>query len=173
MLKKILIFGVVTALFLFSGCASKPAVSIYNNYNPPRAFIRIHNGAGAPSWSHNESKAFRNVLEAAATTTLKQGYKYFAILKPDVISNIKGSLSNTGKELIEKCDPNAALFISIPGAGGLHKCGTNNTRAYLSIAMYNEEQNDFTVIDAQKLVDYLKENNLFDDNGIDIKETVK
>ena len=169
MLKKISILS-VASIILLSGCASKPTAMIPNSPSKlPQAVIRIANGAGAPSWSHNESKAFRNVLEAAATTTLQRGYKYFAIMKPDEISNTKGSLKNTAEELIAKCDPSSALFISVPGAGGLHNCGTYNTNATMSIAMYNEEQVNFTVIDAQAVIDYLKKNDLYDDNGVDIE----
>ena len=169
MLKRISILS-VTSIILLSGCASKPEAIVTNSSSKhPQATIKIANGAGAPSWSHNESKAFHNVLEAAAAVTLQRGYKYFAILKPDEISNIKGSLKNTAKELIAQCDPSSTLFISIPGAGGLHKCGTYNTNATMKIAMYNEEQVNFTVIDAQAVLDYLKKHDLYDDNGVDIK----
>jgi len=170
MLKKISILSVASAILLLSGCASKPSALMINEQSKtPQAIIKIANGAGTPSWSHNESKAFRNVLEAAAITTLQKGYKYFAIIKPDEISNTKGSLRNTAKELIAKCDPNSALFLSIPGAEGLHKCGTYGTHAYMKIAMYNKEQVNFTVINAQDVIDYLKKEDLYDDNGVDIK----
>ena len=124
-------------------------------------------------YSYNETKAFRNVLEAAATTTIEKGYKYFAIVKPKEISNVSGSLRNTAKELIEVCSPNSALFLKIPGASGLHKCGTRNTTAMMEIAMYNEEQNNFTVINAQEVISYLKANDLYDANGVEIEEVTR
>lgn len=172
MLKKLSLLSVVSAVLLLSGCASKPSALLVDGgrTGTQQASIKVSNGSGAPSWSYNESKAFRNVLEAAATSTLEKGYKYFAIYTPNEISNTKGSLANTAEELIAKCDPSSALFISVPGAGGLHKCGTYNTTAKMQIVMFNEEQEKHTVIDAQKVIDYLKANELYDDNGVEIKD---
>ena len=170
MLKQISILGIASAMLLLSGCSSKPSALMVNNQGEtPQAMIKISNGSGAPSWSYNETKAFRNALEAAATITLNKGFKYFAIVKPTEISNISGSLRNTAKELIEVCSPSSAMVLNIPGNSSLHKCGVYNTRANMQIAMYNEEQNDFTVINAQKVIDYLKANDLYDDNGVEMK----
>lgn len=168
MLKKITTtLAVTTAIIIITGCASKPkALTIGKLQNAPEILVKVSNGAGAPSWSYNESKAFRNVLESAATITLQKGYKYFAIVKPAEISNIKGSLINSAKELLEKCDPASAAFINIAGAG-LHKCGTHNTNAALIIALYNQEQNDFTVFDAKKVIDYLKSKDLYEGKGVE------
>ena len=169
MLKNISIIGAVSAALLLSGCASKPTAFVFKKGDIPEATIRVHNGAGSPSWSYNESKAFRNALEAAAESTLQKGFKYFAITSPKEIANTKGSLKNTAQELLEACSPSSLLALSIPGAGGLHKCGTHNTRAQFLIAMYNEEQTNFTVINAQKVIDYLKENDLYDNVGVEVQ----
>jgi len=159
---------ILAAISFFSGCASKPqAINVGKLHEAPQMLIKVNNGTGAPSWSYNEAKAFRNVLESAATATLKKGYRYFAIVKPDEISNIKGSLINSAKELIEKCDPASAAFINVAGAG-LHKCGAYNTSAKLLIALYNQEQTNFTLYNAQKVIDYLKSKDLYEGKGIEI-----
>lgn len=170
MLKRLSMIGIAGAMLLLSGCASKPSAMVHKKKDEaPTAYVKVRNGSGAPSWSYNESKAFRNVLEAAAETTMARGYKYFAITHPLDIANTKGSLKNTAKELIEACSPSSAMVLNIPGGGGLHKCGVYNTNASLSIIMYNEEQNDFTVINAEEVIAYMKANDLYDGEGVDIK----
>ena len=170
-MKKTLI-GMATLTLLLGGCASKPKVELYKGAESgaQHAYIRVANGAGSPSWSHNESKAFRDALETAARVTLQKGYKYFAIYYPSEIANTKGSLDNTAEELLAKCDPNAAAVLDIGIGGVLHKCGTHNTNAVMRIMMYHEQQEKFTVIDAQKVIDFYKSHDIYDDFELDIKE---
>jgi len=167
---KILIMVLTLTTLLLSGCASKPKVTedTYNGFAIPALVIEVRNGAGAPSWAYNESKAFRNALEAAAEGTLQEGYKYFAIVEPREIANVKGSLRNTAKEIIEYCDPNSAMVLNFAGGNGLHKCGVRNTQAHMRIALFNEEQTDFTVFNAKEVLDYLKSNDLYDGNEIEM-----
>lgn len=170
MLKIITIVTVVAGALLLSGCGAKPQAVIKNHdANSLRAYINISNGAGVPSWAANESKAFRNALEVAAATTLEKKYKYFAFIEPKEISNFDGSLLNTPKEILEKCSPNSLLALSVPGTAGLHKCGTYNTKASLSIVMFNEEQKDFTVFNAQEVLAYMKEKDLYEGLEIEAK----
>ncbi|SFP29761.1 hypothetical protein [Hydrogenimonas thermophila] len=167
MLKKIIITMAISTTVIMTGCASKPkAITIGKLNDAPQILIKVRNGAGAPSWSYNESKAFRNVLESAATVTLQKGYKYFAIVKPNEISNIQGAMINSAEELLKRCDPADAAFINIAGAG-LHKCGVYNTKATLVIALYNKKPVDFTVYDAQQVIDYLKSKGLYEGQGIE------
>lgn len=151
----------ISSIVLLAGCASKPKVYFDPRTGDNTALISIMNGAGTPSWGSNESKAFRNALEVAARLTLKKGYKYFAIVKPDDISNLKGSLRNTAKELIEYCSPSAANIFDF--GQKLHRCGTYGTNAKLLIEMYNTKRTDYTVIDAKKVLEYLKKHELSDD----------
>jgi hypothetical protein len=160
----------ISSIVLLAGCASKPRVYFDPRTGDNTALIRISNGMGAPSWGYNESKAFRNALEVAARLTLKKGYKYFAIVKPDDISNIKGSLKNTAKEVIEYCSP-SVINIAYFGQK-LHRCGTYNTQAQLLIEMYNVKRTDYTVFDAKKVLEYLKKHKL-SDNLTDIEEKDK
>lgn len=163
MLKSIVITSSVLVALLLSGCGSKPKVAMQNyGSDSLRADISISNGAGVPSWSANESEAFENALETAAATTLQKGYRYFAIIEPKEISNFNGSLLNTPEEILTKCSSSSFLAISIPGTGGLHKCGTYNTNAKMSIVMFKEEQKDFTVFNAQDVIDFMKKENLFE-----------
>jgi len=169
MLKFTTIIGTLAALLLFSGCGAKPKAYLKHYPNGTiRADVFVHNGAGVPSWSANESEAFENVLETAATVTLDKGYKYFAIITPKEISNIDGSLLNTTEEIFSKCVPNSLLFISIPGTGGLHKCGTQNTNANIDIIMYHEEQTDFTVFNASNVLAYMKEHGSYEAIEVDV-----
>lgn len=169
MLKQILIIAIASAMLLLSGCGAKPKATMLKiNTENPSAEIKIDNGTGVPSWAANESKAFKNVLEASAKFTLQKGYKYFAIISPNEIANTNGSLRNTAKELLEHCTPNSSLVMNIPGVKGLHKCGTYNTKAILRISMFNKEQEEFTVINAQKVLDFYKENDLLSDEDIEI-----
>ena len=171
MLKTITTITAITGALLLSGCGAKPEALIKNHdTNSLRAYINIKNGAGVPSWSANESKAFRNALEVAAATTLEKKYKYFAFIEPKEISNFDGSLLNTAEEILKKCSPSSLLALSIPGTAGLHKCGTYNTNASLSIVMFNEEQKDFTVFNAQEVLDYMKEKDLYDGLAVDVKQ---
>lgn len=168
-LEKSILASVVMALaVLFTGCASKPKVT-YSEDKELRAQIKIRNGAGYPSWAANESKAFRNALQAAANATLNKEYKYFAIIAPQSISNVDGSIKNTAKEVIEFCSPGAMMALSFGGAG-LHKCGTYNTNAIIAIALFNEEQTDFVVYNAQEVLDYYHAEEIYDDADIEYVE---
>jgi len=173
MLKKIATVTItIGAIFLLSGCGAKPTATIMDqNVKNPTIAIKIFNGAGTPSYSANKSEAFENALETSATITLQKGFKYFAIVEPKGISNVNGSLKNTAKELLEKCTSNPLLALSFNG--GVSDCGAKNTYAYLTITLYNEEQNDFTVIDAQKIIDYFKANGLYEGDGVDVVEAKK
>lgn len=173
MLGKRLIFIAGVVLLLLSGCGVKSKVFVSKSPmdQTGEAIIAIHNGAGKviSGWASRETRAFTNAIEVAATTTLENGYRYFAIVKPDEISNLKGSLINTAKEVIEKCSPSKLLQINIYNTGlGLHKCGTYNTRAKLVIAMYKTQPEDFTVFDAKEVIKYLEDNELFENRKIDV-----
>lgn len=166
-LEKSILMSVVMALVvLFTGCASKPKVT-YSNDKELHAQIQIRNGTGYPSWASNESEAFRNALQAAARATLNKEYKYFAIIAPQSISNVDGSIKNTAKEVIEFCTPGSMMALNFAGGTGLHKCGTYNTNAKIAIALFNEEQNDFVVYNAQEVVDYYHAEDIYDDTDIE------
>lgn len=170
MLKKITVIVFISAVLLFNGCGAKPKALLKNhNENSLRAYISISNGIGVPSWAANESDAFKSALEVAAVITLQQNYKYFAFFSPKEISNLDGSLSNTPEEILKKCLPSALLALHVPSTGGLHKCGTYNTKAKIGIEMFNEEQLDFTVFNAQEVIEYMKEKGLYEGLEVDVE----
>jgi len=174
MIRKIAItLTIVTAAIIMTGCAAKPKAIISKtpNNQAPQAFIKIFNGNGNTfsGWASRETRAFTNAIETAATLTLKKEYKYFAIVKPDEISNLNGSLINTAEEVIEKCSPSKILQFNFHGLG-LHKCGTRNTSARLVIAMYKEQPNDFPTYNAKKVIEYLKSKDLYEGQGVEIVE---
>lgn len=171
MLKIITTITAIAGALLLNGCGAKPEALIKNHdANSLRAYVNISNGAGVPSWAANESKAFRNALEVAAATTLEKKFKYFAFIEPKEISNFDGSLLNSAEEILKKCSSSSLLALSVPDTGGLHKCGTYNTRASLSIVMFNEEQKDFTVFNAQEVLDYMKEKDLYGALEVNVKQ---
>lgn len=169
-MKKTIYMGVLmTLIVVFTGCASKPKVS-YIEDKEVLATIKISNGSGYPSWAANESEAFRDALETAARATLNKEYKYFAIVAPQDISNLNGSIKNTAREVIEFCEPGSMMALNFAGGAGLHKCGTYNTNAKMVVALFNEEQIDFVVYNAQEVIDYYHAEDIYDDTDIEYIE---
>ena len=163
---KSLIFLTFISLLFLSGCGSRPKASYTQASEKQLADIKISNGAGYPSWSANEANAFRDALETAARVTLHKEYKYFAIVTPQDMSNLKGSIKNTAEEALDYCSPSGFLALNINGSG-LHKCGTFNTMAKMRIILYNEEQVDFVVYDAQDIIDYYRTEGIYDGDDIE------
>lgn len=157
-----------TAALAFSGCASKPIVA-FNPNNKSEVLVSIHNGSGSPSWGANERNAASNALQVAAEATLKEGKNYFYIIKPDEISNIKGSMMNTGKEYIQKCLPSNATMLNVGGLG-LHKCGVSyNTMARLTIGMSDKPMENIMSYDAREVIASLKAEGLYDEGKKEVE----
>lgn len=169
-MNRVVKFGAVLALGLvFVGCSSKPLV--IQDKNSGLTAIKINNGAGSPSWGANEKASTIDALQVAADATLSQNKSYFYIVKPDDISNEKGSMMNTAKEYIEKCTPSSGLMLNVGGAG-LHKCGVAyNTKAMLVIKIVDSQTNEIITYNAKDVVDYLKANGIYDDGkkSVDLK----
>lgn len=170
-MKKLYSVGFIgLATLMFFGCSSKPLV--INEKASGLTAIKINNGTGTPSWGANEKEATLNALQVAADVTLSSGAKSFYIVKPDEISNLKGSMMNSAKEYIDKCVPSSAIMFNVAGAG-LHKCGVAyNTKAVLVIKIVDNQTNEVITYSAQSVVDYLKSNGMYDEGkaSIDLKE---
>ena len=150
-------------LFLFTGCAVKPKAILASSTDVknPEYVVKIHNGTGTPSWAANEKEAFLNVLQASATAAIRKGFNYFAIIKPDSISNKKGVLINTADELSQKCIPSAFKVLDF---GGLHKCGTYGTNAVWKIQLFHKRPKDILVYSAKDVINYLKSKDFYDED---------
>lgn len=163
MKKRVFISIAALGAFVFSGCAQKPIVA-FNPNNKSEALVSIRNGSGSPSWGANERVSASNALQVAAETTLKEGKQYFYIIKPDEISNVKGSMMNSGKEFIEKCLPSSGVVLNVGGMG-LHKCGiSNNTMAKLVIGMSDKKSENIMMYDANEVIAELKAQGLYDED---------
>ncbi len=163
-MKKIIYLAYLSlAVFLFTGCAVKPKATLAKNFNVynPEYIVEIHNGTGSPSWAASEKEAFLNVLQASAITATRKGFDYFAIIKPDSISNKKGVLINTADELSKKCIPSAFKVLDF---GGLHKCGTYATNAVWKIQLFHKRPKDFLVYSAKDVINYLKAKDFYDED---------
>ena len=163
MKKIIYLAGLSLAVFLFTGCAVKPKAILASSADVknPEYLVEIHNGTGSPSWAANEKKAFLNVLQASAITAERKGFNYFAIIKPDSISNKKGVLINTADELSKKCIPSALKVFDF---GGLHKCGTYTTNAVWKIQLFHKRPKDILVYSAKDVINYLKSKDFYDED---------
>ena len=161
MKKIVYVMGFGLAVFLFTGCAVKPKAVLVSNFNVqnPEYIVEIHNGTGSPSWASSEKEAFLNVLQASAITATRKGFDYFAIIKPDSISNKNGILINTADELAKKCIPSALKVFDF---GGLHKCGTYATNAIWKIQLFHKRPKDILVYSAKDVIKYLKEKDYYD-----------
>ena len=76
--------------------------------------------------------------------------KYFSIVAPLYVSNLQGSLINTAKGFLEECDINMATFFT-----NSRKCeifsNRYGTRTDVTIAVFDEQPNDFLAYDAEKV----------------------
>ncbi|ARU48127.1 hypothetical protein [Sulfurospirillum diekertiae] len=172
-LKKIsMVLLSINCLFVFSGCASKPQMSI--DYGKDRivrndTIGRVIIVQGKETWrspSDGYNKATRNIhlLQNSANATLDSGYNYFSFTYPQELSP-DGSFSmvNTAEEYIQNCAPNGAFILTI----GHRNCGltTDNQIVTAVIFAYKEAPKTFLVYDAKEVKEYLVKNNHYREDG--------
>jgi hypothetical protein len=113
-------------------------------------------------------------IQAAAQDTLSNGYKYFAVVKPNELSNIKGSKINTFAEFKNEC-------VSSNPFGGSDSCNISNdswlkattaighffgdSSAHLLIKVYKEKPTDIEVYDADQLIKDIKQDKSFQEEA--------
>lgn len=107
------------------------------------------------------NKSTYAALQQAAFITKKDGKKYFSFAYPAAISNYHGSLINTPKEFIDKCEINVGHVFIL----GLNACGFNikPNKTVTQIITFNEQPNDFVAYNADEVLDYLKTNNYYEE----------
>lgn len=155
------------ALVVFAGCSQKQEVA----FSKDKTIIAVHafTPAGFSSSGSVEQKTLSAVMQIAAEQTLATGNRYFAIVKPDQVSNTKGSMMNTMKEFIDKCYP---AYVSM----NLNKCGV----AYVAngnmvIATSKTPSDKVMMYDANEVIGELKKQDFYDQSrqNVDIVLTDK
>jgi len=176
MRRALLTTGILFIVFLLSGCSGK--VSLIKD----RADIKgkketVYIVEGAESWrspsaGYNISTRNAHLLLNAAKATKKEGKKYFAIYKPDALSNIGGSMINTPEEFVKECLPTSANIFNV----GNERCGLNGKSAKVGmvIMMFDEEPIEYTTYDAEYVIDYMNQNGYDrEDSWDEFKDTTK
>ena len=183
--KKIILkssIALITASFLFSGCGTKYSKSFSTSCDPKQHTEQLCEKQGLPiivtGVSNFSNMGFKHLeytnstaaaLQAAAETTIKKGKKYFAIIKPAPVSAFNGSLINTGKEFMDKCSTSVAdIFTFQEGKCGLHQ--KYRFIAQMEIIAFDSQQEEVVTYNAQEVIDYLKANKLYDEEGSIFKD---
>lgn len=147
---------------MFSGCANKVEMSM--GYGPEKLInndvvgkLILVEGKEAwrsPSDGYNKSTRNIHVLQNMADATLNEGYSFFAIARPQEISNYdNGSLMNTAEEFIEKCTSSSAKILTL----GNEKCGFAGGGVTIASAIFafKEQPKTMVAYDAKEVRNYL------------------
>ncbi len=160
-MKKIaLIASIVVAGVLLSGCGSKSKlIKGAGDLNGEKVDMYVVEGVESwrsPSGGYNITTRNAQMLLNAAKATIHEGKSYFAVYKPDAISNVGGSMINTPEEYIEECLPTGANITTVGNA----RCGFDgrNVKASMLIVMFDEQPVEYTTYDAQYVIDYMNQN---------------
>lgn len=160
MKKVIFLLVIITAAFIITGCGPKVNVikgkQSLNGEIETTYIVEGTQSWNSPSGGHNIATRNRHILLNAAKATQKEGKAYFAIYKPDAISNITGSTINTPEEFMEECMPSGANIITV----GNERCGFDgkHSKAGVIILMFDEQPMEYTTYDAQYVIDYMNKN---------------
>jgi len=141
----VLIAGLV-AVVLFGGCAPKGVISnISRNYyyNNNIYLINSRSDFTKNKW------AFQ--LQEVSEFGLKHGWRYFAIVKPDRISNTKGATFNTFEEINKFCSSS-------------FDCGEDNI-AFVNweVRYFKKQPINYITFDAKAVLKDLKQKGLYFD----------
>ena len=175
-MKNIIKIGLVSlvGVFMLTGCGSSfikvtSMEKVKPIYKGDASFVvitknTIDSDYGFTHMVQNNTDKF--VFQGAALTTIKKGYKYFRVVVPFDSSS---AMITTPEELHEACfnkgvsDSVGAEFHVIKVKNCVNKSGKFASIASAGITAYKEKPNDVLVIDAQELLDYLKEKNIYTD----------
>ena len=154
-------------IFFMSGCSGKSSAIVVNERNCQIAAYNnnycsekesdtyIVDALGEyNSFIHtNFNNSIRAGLQVSSELTLQKGMRYFAIIEPKSVSNVNGSMINTTKEFLDKCE--FAMFENLVSS----KCNlhTKPRRTQLMIKLYKEPQPNVLTFDAQNVLNDLKQ----------------
>jgi len=187
-LKKTLFLTLLMAstLFLFTGCVNHKtyAVKVPYESNYCKSKYKLINQSTCAYISSKEGKdiylidaissfsdygfvhtginnAVTAALQAAAETTLLTGKSYFAIISPTAISNMNNVLINTPEDYLKNCTTSMGTVLSL----GSRNCGVKGVRknGVITFKVYDERPHDILVYDANEVIQYYKDNDLYDD----------
>lgn len=157
-----IIFG-ITLILILSGCSGKSNVmlvnekscKVVNNCEDKDKNTYIIDALGDYSaFRHvNLNHSIRAGLQVSSELTLQKGMKYFAIIEPQSVSNLNGSMMNTTKEFLDKCE--FSMFEEMISS----KCNLHTIprRTKLIIKLYKEQQANILTFDAQNVLNDLKQ----------------
>lgn len=149
-MRKMLVFiaGLV-AVFLFSGCGQKGVVSnvaknIYTREANDVYLVDSHSDFTKNKW------AFQ--LQEVSEYGLKHGFRYFAIVKPNRISNTRGGSFNTFKEINKFCSDNS------------FDCGEDSIASVTwEVRYFKKQPIQYVTFDAKAIIRDLKQKGLYFD----------
>lgn len=168
----LLVIAGVCIATMFSGCATKAEMSI--GFEAEKVISQDTVGRliivqGRESWrspsdGYNKSTRNTHVLQNMADATLNEGYTYFAIARPNEISNLNSaSMMNTAEEFIEKCTSSAGSVLTM----GNEKCGFVGGGMSKAAAIYafREQPKTMVVYNAKDVRDYLIKHEKYRDDS--------
>ncbi len=120
------------------------------------------------------NKANILAIEAAAKSTIKNGYRYFSIdLPKGAVSNTHGSLVHSAKDYIKTCNTNSTgkeigaslltlgmFSVTLPDSCHIaSKAGDG--KGWLRIYAFKTQPLNYTSYDAKAVIKYLKDNKMY------------
>ena len=161
-LLKLSILG-IGCLFLLTGCGKRMNAVVTDTKVKNNHLLMGGTDKDSPLESIRFNYQLQYALQMASEFTLKEKMNYFSIIEPQPMSNtVGGSLINTPKEFIEKCSASVLSF----GVG--NDCGTHPEQfkgrmISMKIAIFKEQPVDFLSYNAKETIDYLKKNDMYDE----------
>ncbi|MBN2964990.1 hypothetical protein JWV37_09380 [Sulfurospirillum sp. T05] len=174
-MKKQLMIGLMALgmAVLFSGCTVKTESCPLEQSRHQTGYKDVYAVTGkntflGPSDGHNKRTRNLHALQNAADFTMQKGFKYFSILNwGHEVNNAAGSMMNTAEEFVQKCLPSSANALTV----GNHRCGIATDKQFLVfwLALFNEQQANIMTYKASDVKEYLVENGLWREDGIEVE----
>lgn len=137
-----------------------PNTCEFSKDNDMIGLIAIGDSSSFTATAYNNSTFA--LLQAASEATIKDKHTHFAFVYPETISNMHGALESTAEEFQKKCEIGIDdLFTFSKDPCKIH---IGPTLTYGEIAVYDNEQEHVITYDAQKVLAYIKKNDLYDEN---------
>ncbi len=166
----IMIIAGLSAL-VFGGCVVKPLSIIeFDKGNKDEVFIAAFGDDSINDHTYFNN-AIHSVMQQSALYTLSKGKSYFSISFPKEVANTKGSLINTMDELLDKCEQNMIELrfnLKTDKACQLHAKSSHGGiylgAGEIGIIMYKEQPVEFLAYNANDVIKYLKEHEIYSDS---------
>lgn len=176
-MKNLLVLGIASsAILVLSGCSGKSGALVANEKSCQVAKYKnaycsqqsantyIVDALGEyGSFTHtNLNNSVRASLQVSAELALQKDMKYFAIIEPQSVSNINGSMVTSVKEYLDKCE--FAMLENLTSS----KCDIHRMprRTMLMIKLYKEQPSDVLTFNAQNVINDLKQLGYYQSDSI-------